>query len=211
LFKVGFQLSYAACLGLGLLTRQIKLGCNFLVEKGEEWLAGKRKAALLAHRAKKADSPPSIPDRIRRAIIDFTAASFAAQIFTAPILLSAFGYLSGWGLFLNFIFVPLIGIAFSWLLVFVALACCLPVAASAVILFLPNAVLSLALLVFETVDFSAFAISGIPQSVGSVVCYYLGCTFLSDKWNLRKKWRYLAAGCLFTASFVCVVSMILCS
>ena len=86
---------------------------------------------------------------------------------------------------------PLISGLFSALFLFVFLASFLPAVCSFVILFLPNAVWSALLLLFQTVDFSSFALSGLTVSAGACICYYAAWLFLTDKWNFDKKLKYL--------------------
>ena len=133
-----------------------------------------------------------------RASISFASVSLAAQIATAPILLYSFGYLSLWGLLLNGIFVPFISGVFSILLVFVGVASVLPVAISSVLLYLPSVVWATALLVFEAFDFSTFMLTG-NITIGSILCYYGGCLFLTDKWNMPKIYKRLFAMVCFLA------------
>lgn len=182
LFEVGFQLSFMACLGLALLSRPIRVLCDGVWTK------------VLTLFPKKSpenteDKPPSILESIRRKTVSFFAATVAAQIATAPILLNSFGSVSAWSLLLNFLFVPILSAAFSFLLLFVLVACLLPAGAAVYVLYVPSVLWSGLLLVFETVEFSSLAITGIRVSWQGCVCYYGGCTFLSDKWNLQRKWR----------------------
>ena len=66
----------------------------------------------------------------------------------------AFGYLSGWSVLLNLIFVPLIGFVFAFLLLCVLFACLLPLWCSQYLLYIPAMLINLTLLLFEVVDFS---------------------------------------------------------
>ena len=198
LFGVGFQLSFVAYMGIVLLQKPLEkwgnTACDWVKEKlsKKPVIEGGETPAI------------TVAGKIRQAILAFLSTSFAAQIATAPILLSSFGYLSVWSLLLNCIFVPFIGAVFSLLLIFVVVACVLPIGASSVVLFLPNVVWSAVLLLFEGVDFSTMAISGVTLSAAACVCYYTGLSFITDKWNLTKKWKSaFAALCLI--GFVGVV------
>jgi hypothetical protein len=131
------------------------------------------------------NQPLSINEEIYRGVSSFLAVSFSAQLFTAPLLLYYFGYVSGAGIFLNCLFVPLISVGFSGLLLLVSIACILPFVCAKVLLFLPNILFSVLLLLFEFVDFSVFAIKGITMCVYALLLYFLACGFLSDKWNLK--------------------------
>ena len=94
---------------------------------------------------------------------------------------------------------PFISIIFSWLFLFVLLACILPTGLEVALLYLPNAVWSAVLLLFERFDFSSFALKGIKISSGMAMVYIAACLFFTDKWNLKKSTRFLLAGvCIFT-------------
>lgn len=202
LFEVGFQLSFTACLGLALLSRPIRAVLDGAWAKVLTIFPRKPQENT-------EDKPPSISESLRRKSVSFFAATLAAQIATAPILLNSFGSISGWSLLLNFIFVPILSAAFSLLLLFVLVACLLPAGAAAYLLYVPSVVWSGLLLVFETVEFSSLALTGVRVTWQGCVCYYSGCTFLSDKWNLQRKWRrrfellcFLALGItLFAGNF----------
>ena len=175
LFTVGFQLSFAAFLGIIWLNRPISNVCHALLKK----LFRNQET-----RREQVDRPPSFGERVQRRIVSFFAVSTSAQIFTAPILLSAFGYLSGLALLLNCIFVPLLSLCFSFLLLTAILACILPFLAG-ILLYLPSMLWNALVLVFEVVDFSRFCIAGIELSGGAVALYYCALLFLTDKWNLN--------------------------
>lgn len=189
LFGVGFQLSFLACLGIFLWTKPL--------EKGGARLFGGLQKRVLTPISRQANTEKAnnnqeklsvvLSVKICRKVLSFLSVCGAAQIATAPVLLQAFGYISGWSLLLNCIFVPFIGLIFSALLIFVALACVLPISVSWILLYLPNAVWSAALLLFEAFDFSLFAIRNITLSAGAFFCYYGALSFLSDKWNLSAR------------------------
>jgi predicted membrane metal-binding protein len=114
--------------------------------------------------------------------------TIAAQIATAPLLLYYYGYLSGWTLLLNCVFVPIFTCAFSLFLLSAALAAILPFFAQG-ILYVSNVVWTLLLLVFQTADFTNFAISGLRMNVFVIIPYYVSCLFITDKLNLSKSWK----------------------
>lgn len=201
LFAVGFQLSFGACLGIALLNRGISLALYNGYRGTVSAFTGNFGKKIL-QRAEDENMPPPVWERVRRAVFSFLSLSLSAQIATGPILLNAFGYLSVWGLLLNGIFVPLISALFSVLLVIVLTACLLPIGLSPIILYVPKVVWSACLLLFEGVDFSSFAISGIRVSFLSVLLYGLLCTLFSDKWNLSKIWRWIGRGICLTALIV---------
>ena len=133
--------------------------------------------------------PATLGERLRKSVFSLVSVSLAAQIATAPVLLQSFGYVSCWAMLLNLLFVPLISASFSLLLLFVVIACMLPVSAASVVLYLPSMLWSAVLLVFEACDFSSFMIRGFSTTAGGMICYYLACTFFSDKWNVTPRFR----------------------
>ncbi len=206
LFEVGCQLSFAACFGIAFFARPI--GQVFVeLEKLYRKLVPKKLTRAEREALKNDDTPPPrISERLYRAASAFLAASFGAQAFTAPVLLGAFGYVSGWGMLLNCIFVPLTSALFSFLLLFVAVACLFPPEFAFVILYLPNALWSLALLLFQTFEFTSFAIEGLSVPFGGFLSYYAGCIFLTDKWNVKKSFSRILAIVCFVAFVVTMVA-----
>ena len=204
LFEVGFQLTFLACLGIALLNRPVLTAFDRafgLIRKLFPRKLTEEQRVMLDQ----GDTLPlTLGERVFRGVTSVLSVSIAAQIATAPILLYAFDFLSGWSLLLNFLFVPLISVGFSALLVCAALACLLPASVAWVVLYLPNLGWSGLLLLFETSDFSKFALTGIKLTAGSMICYYAGCTFLSDKWNLSASMRKIYALLCFTAFFAVV-------
>ncbi|MBE5752219.1 MAG: ComEC family competence protein [Clostridiales bacterium] len=196
LFEVGFQLSYAACIGIIVLAAPM--------QRAAYAIGG----ALFGKKLERnTDAPLTLTQSAVRSIVSFLSVTFAAQIFTAPILLYSFGYLSVWSLLLNCIFVPLIGVVFSALLLMAFVMCLLPVAIAKYVLFLPNVLLTAVLLFFEIFDFSLVAFSGWRLTWSAFACYYLAWSFATDKWNLSRELRALlftvcAVGCVLTTVVV---------
>lgn len=189
LFEVGFQLSFAACLGIAFLEKGIGQVC-VEVGKGLRKIFPRRLSDSQKKMLAEGDTLSlSVEGRIARSLASAFSVSLAAQIATTPILLGSFGYISGWSLLLNVLFVPLISAAFGFLLLFVAIACVLPLACSGFVLYLPNLLWSSALLLFEVADFSTFVLTAKAVPAAAYVAYFGGCTFLSDKWNVSKAWR----------------------
>ncbi|MBQ8685643.1 MAG: ComEC/Rec2 family competence protein [Clostridia bacterium] len=197
LFEVGFQLSFIACLGIALLARPIKRALTQGLER-IKGAFGKRKTE-----EEKENHPPTLMEEIENACISFLAVTLSAQIATTPVSVAAFGYFSVWSLLLNCLFVPLVSVCFSVLLAFVVIACVLPVAASAVALYVPSTVWSVLLLLFQLVEFSALTVSSSAITGGAFVCYYGGLVFLTDKWNLSRALRWAMAA-VFLSGF-CVI------
>ncbi len=199
LFEVGCQLSFASCFGIAFLSKPIGQVFDELKK-----LYRKRFPRQLTRSqqklVEKGDTLPlSVGERMYRDVASFFSASFGAQIFTAPIMLKAFGYVSGWGILLNCLFIPLVSAVFSVLLLLVVIACLLPVEFALMVLYIPNAVWSLLLLLFQTLDFSSFAIGGLTLSFGSFIAYYFGWIFCTDKFNLKRSLSLTLAGvCLLT-------------
>ena len=208
LFSVGFQLSFAACLGISLLhfpfykgltvvTLSVTKGIRKLFKRENEW---DELPALQRADYSLRGVPTPIPERIRRTIVDFLAVSIAAQVGTLPVQILTFGYVSGTGLLLNCLFVPMMSVSFSFMLILTAVACIFPTGWAYYILFAPKAVWSLALLVFYAVDFSAFALS-FSLSTSAVCAYIAFFVFLTDKLNLPKRWKRISL-CVFAILFL---------
>ncbi len=189
LFELGFQLSFAACLGIAFLSKPIGQVCDELICKLRKLFTRKKEIT-----GEDGDTAPlGIAERALRAGVSFLSVTLAAQIFTLPLLLYYFGYVSGWALLLNCLFVPLISSAFSLLLLFVFVACLFPTAFSFVVLYVPKVIWSVLLLIFQTMDFSSFAIVGLRISAAAMIPYLFACVFFTDKWDLRKSLRYILA------------------
>ena len=207
LFTVGFQLSFAACFGFAFLARPIGQVFDEMAKYYRRIFPQKPTAAELEALKRGDTSPPRLSTRIYRKIASFLSVSIGAQIFTAPLLLYYFGYVSGWALLLNCIFVPFVSGIFSLLLLTVVLACILPLTCAGVILYAPNALWSLALLLFEVVDFTAFALEGIRISASVIVTYILTVLFFTDKWNVNKWLRLTLCLVCFCAFGIGMVAL----
>jgi competence protein ComEC len=189
LFDIGFQLSFSACLGIVVLYRPISRLCYGLADK----------IVPPAEDAK--DKPRSIPRRIFRFFVGLFTTTVSAQIATAPLLLNTFGFLSGWSLLLNMLFVPIVSALFSLALCVAFVACLLPLSVAPFLLYAPSVVWSALLLLFHVVDFSTFALKSNGISLFSRALYAVACSFLTDKWNLTKGLKILLF-CLFLFCFV---------
>lgn len=201
LFETGFQLSFSACLGIAFLQKRIGQVC---VEIGKAYRKVFPRKLTVSQQKMVNDGdtlPPTVGGRVARSFANVLSISLAVQIATFPILLNSFGYVSGWTLLLNVLFVPMIAAAFSMLLLFVAVACLLPLSCSAFVLYVPNVLFSFVLLLFEVVDFSTFAIQGMVVSASAQIAYFGGCLFLTDKWNISKLYQKTLAILCFLVFF----------
>ena len=190
LFCVGFQLSFLACFGIAFLARPIQVWLERIFRRITERKLGEENAKYSIGYSR----------GIRGKIFSFFALTLSAQLATAPVQYSAFGYLSIWGVLLNFLLVPCVAMIFPITLSFCALACLAPSIASGIILFVPNVLWTIIALVFQTLDFSAVFQFG-ALSFGVVVCYYSALMVLSDKFNLTSVKKKVA----FSAFVLCVL------
>ena len=129
------------------------------------------------------------------------AVTAGAQLGTLPILAATFGYISGTGLLLNLVFVPIL--SFAFVIIFAATFICLIIPAAAVIM--PSAVVILEAVISFVVDFGLekSIISGFGAG-GFAIVYFTGILSVSDKINLRALPRAvgLTATCCALVIFV---------
>lgn len=140
--------------------------------------------------------------RLPKALSGYLGASLSVQIFTFPVMIESFGYVSAWGTALNLLVVPLLPVLFLGLLLCTAFALAIPPAAS-FFLFFPEKLLSLFLLLFSWADFS-FVITGFALGTGGVVLV-AGMLALSEKFRLKTCGKAVAAiglSVLFSAILV---------
>ena len=119
--------------------------------------------------------------------------SLSAQAGTLPVMLSAFGYLSGASLVLNIIVVPLLSALFSVLFI-VTMLCTAVAPVAAYILPLATAPLDAVLSFLIGAGFEKSLISGFGTGLFAPL-YYIAVIFLSDKLNLKPLTRFVAFGC----------------
>lgn len=194
LFEIGFQLSFVACLGIMLLSRPLYT-CFYNATECVKGVFGLRKTA-----EEKENHPKTVLEEIESACLSFLSVTLSAQIATTPLTVYAFGYFSVWSLLLNCLFVPIISACFSFLLLFVFIACLLPMAISAVILYIPNVVWTAILVVFEIVEFSVLTVAKEVFFYGIFVSYYGGLVLATDKWNISRPLKILLSVSFLTCS-----------
>jgi len=198
LYSVGFQLSFAACFGIAFLSKPIGRVFDEVAKYYRKLFPRVLTKAEIEAIQKEDTLPPRLSTRIYRAVTSFLATSLGAQIFTAPLLLQYFGYVSGWALLLNCIFVPFIGVIFSLLFLLVLVACILPIHLAFVVLYVPNVIWSVVLLLFEVVDFTSFSIEGLKITSAATMLYITAALFFTDKWNMKKSFRLIfGMACIF--------------
>ncbi|MDE6105144.1 MAG: ComEC/Rec2 family competence protein [Clostridia bacterium] len=131
--------------------------------------------------------------------------SFGAQAATMPVMLANFGYLSGAGLLLNVIIVPVLSLIFGILFLTVLLCAVIVPAAPFVI---PYAALPLEAVTSFLLNagFEKALISGFGAGA-FVPLYFLCILLLSDKLNLKRLARCIAFGCAFAAAVIYPVFM----
>ena len=130
---------------------------------------------------------------------DVVGVSLSAQAGTMPVMLIRFGYLSGAGILLNIVIVPLLSIFFALIFIAAFLSLILPFIAQYI---LPYAVLPLDATVsfLTSAGFEKAIISGFGAGL-FVPVYFLGLLALSDKFNLKFKYRIIPVIC--AAVFLC--------
>lgn len=130
-----------------------------------------------------------VPQKIKDAV----GVSLSAQAGTVPIMLAKFGYLSGAGILLNIIIVPLLSAFFAIIFVATFISLIAPFAAQYI---LPYAAMPLEATVSFLVSagFEKAAVSGFGAGA-FVPVYYIGLLLLSDKFNLKLKYRLISVAC----------------
>ena len=126
--------------------------------------------------------------------------SVSSQMATLPALLLTFGYISGAGLLLNIIVLPLL--SFLYVFMFACVAICAVVPPAAVVL--PYAALPLQAVInfFVQSGFENSLISGFGGWWIALIVF-AGVAVLSDKFNFTRSFRAAAGG-------VCALCMVLC-
>ncbi|MDE7082595.1 MAG: ComEC family competence protein [Clostridia bacterium] len=130
-------------------------------------------------------------------------ASVGAQAGSLPVMLSKFGYISGAGLILNFLIIPLVSMLFSLLFFGTVLSLVIPPAASFI---MPYAALPLeALLSFLLMaNFEKALITGFGAGI-FVPIYFTVALAFSDKINIKILSRGVLATCGIAVLAICVL------
>jgi ComEC/Rec2-related protein len=137
-----------------------------------------------------------LPKGVRTAI----TVSLSAQAGTMPVMLVNYGYLSGAGILLNILIIPVLSCIFIALFMCTILCTCITVLAPYV---MPIAVLPMQMLLSFLIDagFEKALIKGFGAGA-FLLFYYLALTILSDKLNMQILYRILC----FTLCLVLTVS-----
>ena len=144
-----------------------------------------------------------VPEKVASAI----GVAVGAQISTFPIMIDSFGYVSGISLFLNLIFIPVIGAVYAVLFCFTLAAMILPFIAK-YILYCPLLLLQIAVTPILAYDLKIALICGFSFG-GACILWYLNLFLLSDKINLKIGAKavfslllcVLMAVCVFVSNF----------
>lgn len=137
--------------------------------------------------------------RVPKKVKDAVGVSLSAQAGTMPVMLVRFGYLSGAGILLNILIVPLLSAFFAIIFATTLLSLVLPFIAQYV---LPFAVLPLEATVsfLTNAGFEKALIRGFGAGL-FVPVYFFGLLALSDKFNLKLKYRLTTIICAL--AFLC--------
>ncbi|MCH5142701.1 MAG: ComEC/Rec2 family competence protein [Clostridiales bacterium] len=134
---------------------------------------------ILSKNIETAMNRAKIPSKISAA----AGITFGAQLGTMPIMLSGFGYLSGAGMVMNIVVVPIISALFYFLFVGTVISTVIPVFASAL---MPIAALPLegVLSFILILGYENSLITGFGSQL-FIPLYYLGILTVSDKLNFK--------------------------
>ena len=126
------------------------------------------------------------------------AGVFSAQVATFPVLIDAFGYVSGASVLLNLVFVPFLAPLMAFLLIGIPLSYLSPI-----FLFPAEGLVRLFLWGITAADFSPFLIEGF--SFGGVsALYYAALLFASDLFRLKRSFRAVGLILCMTATVALV-------
>lgn len=134
-----------------------------------------------------------IPNLIRLAI----GISIGAQLGTMPILLANFGYISGAGLLLNLLVLPILSAMFVVMFIATLISTIIPGIASFIIPYAAKP-LELTISIFTSAGFEKALISGFGAGAFAPL-YFIGILAINDKINLKFVPRMVALGCTIIA------------
>ena len=138
-----------------------------------------------------------------RKVSDALAVSLSAQAATFPVMLDSFGYVSGVGIFLNILFIPLFSAVYV-VLFFTAMAACVLPFAGGVLLYLPDFLLRAVVTPISVLEFDVLLICGFSFG-GCMALWFAALAIASDKINVRPILRAVGV-CVLSALFaVCMV------
>lgn len=131
--------------------------------------------------------------KIPQQLSSVIAAALSAQLGTLPIMLANFGYLSGAGLLLNIIIIPIMSVIFAVMFIAALLSLIIPPAAA---LILPIAALPLEFIIsfFVGAGFENSLISGFGAGLFAPL-YFLSLAAITDKINIKISKRVIAIAC----------------
>ncbi len=154
---------------------------------------------ILSKNIEKALSRAKIPNKISSA----AGVSFGAQLGTMPVMLSGFGYLSGAGMVLNIVVVPVISALFSLMFLGTIICTIIPPIASSLV---PVAALPLegVLSFLLSFGFENSLITGFGTKL-FIPFYYLGILTVCDKLNLKPLVRLAGISCTLLVLTVYVI------
>ncbi len=142
--------------------------------------------------------------KLPKKLVNAVSVSLSAQVATFPVLLVNFGYVSGAGLLLNVLILPLLSVIFIILFLCTFISTVLSFAAPII---LPIAALPLQAVISFLLDagFENALISGFGTAAFAPI-YFLRMTALTDKINVRPLYRICAAVC--AASVLCIIELL---
>lgn len=140
--------------------------------------------------------------KIPKKIASAAGVSFAAQLGTLPVMLMTFGYVSGAGLLLNLIVVPIMSVLYAVLLITTLI--CLIIPPSAVLISVAAAPIQAVLSFLVLYGFENSLITS--ANLGAFApLYFIALAFASDKFNIKFIKKLIIVTCcaaLFIASFL---------
>ena len=181
-FSVGFQLSVCAIGGILIFSKHIERNLNKL--KVPDKILKKKEGT----KAGKFLSKIKMPKKVSFAL----GTAFGAQAGTLPVMLANFGYVSGAGLILNVIIIPVLTVMFVTVFAGTLISLIIPPVATFLI---PASAVPLQAVIsfFVNAGFEKSLISGFGAGL-FVPLYFICVLALSDKLNFKFIYRCVAVG-----------------